>query len=52
MINENTLNQIFEKATKQGDIKYIFDYKGKTYFIEWNKLKWSNPVEIKRLKLC
>lgn len=32
--NDKIIEVIFKEASEQGDIRYIFDYEGKTYFIQ------------------
>lgn len=39
-----------EQANKEGLTQFCYIDEGKTYFCKWDKLKWSEPVEIKVIK--
>ena len=48
-----TLDEVYlEKITLANKMKYfsrfIFEFQGKKYFVEWRKM-WSEPVEIVEL---
>ena len=39
-----------EIANKEMLIRFLYEDGGKTYFVQWNGIKWLDPVEIKMIK--
>jgi hypothetical protein len=39
-----------EIANKEMPTRFLYKDEGKTYFVQWDKIKWSDPVLIKVMK--
>jgi hypothetical protein len=47
MFGSKNWEKAIEIANKEMPIRFLYKDGGKTYFVRWDKIKWSEPVEIK-----